>query len=342
MSRSSKILAGVVAALAGLWLVYSGAWLYESRWIAGQIAALAVPPPGRPALKAEKTEVSGYPFKLKVVLSAVEIDAATGMPELQQAILPRIEAESRPWAFKRWRFYAPAGAEGHFKDGGVMSAGTLGGRVSVDDTSAASAPAALQLKLDIAGFHVVEKDRTISADGLNLIVTLPPQPPSDHQGVSGTFSVSAEQVHLPQPVPPLGDTIAHFAVAGTVNGAVPLLPLTQALDAWRKQGGTLDLHDLDLEWRDLAVAGNGTLALDGGLQPIGAFSMTLSGYDAILEALATSGQLKPAEAGYMRMGLDLLAQPEGGKRVLKAPVTVQDGGLYIGPAKISTLPKIRW
>jgi hypothetical protein len=184
---------------------------------------------------------------------------------------------------------------------------------------------------------------TLAGDRLTLAVSVPRQAPADHLGTAGSFSLDIAGLHLPAAVPPLGGVIDHIAVAGVVLGAIPALPLPQALDTWQKQGGTLEVRQLDLAWQSLAASGNGTLALDASLQPIGAFSMELAGYGAILNALVVGGQLKPDAARFIRLGLDLLAQPDAsGHRVLKAPVTLQDGSVYIGPARLAKMPVIRW
>jgi hypothetical protein len=116
------------------------------------------------------------------------------------------------------------------------------------------------------------------------------------------------------------------------------------LSAWRDAGGALDVKEFDLDWPPIAVSGNGTLALDNGLQPMGAFTLKFRGFFEALDGLAAEGMVTRDQAGTARLVLGLLAKrpPEGGPPELTAPFTAQDRQLAVGPLKLMEIPAVTW
>jgi hypothetical protein len=93
----------------------------------------------------------------------------------------------------------------------------------------------------------------------------------------------------------------------------------------------------------LAIRGSGTLALDAELQPEGAFSGAVQGYDELLAALAGGGQIRPNDVGLARLALGFLAKPgPGGKPEIATSFTIQNGEMRLGPAKLGRAPRIHW
>ena len=126
-------------------------------------------------------------------------------------------------------------------------------------------------------------------------------------------------------------------------GPVPPAPPRQAATAWRDAGGTLELERVALRWGTLAVTGSGTMALDAELQPIGAFSAAVEGYDELLTALVGAGRVRSNDAGLARMALGFLAKPgPGGRPQIAAPFTIQAGQMLLGPVKLGPAPRIPW
>ncbi len=142
---------------------------------------------------------------------------------------------------------------------------------------------------------------------------------------------------------PLGTDLRTVRVSGTLNGNPPGKLERDALDAWRQDGGTIDIRQVVLGWGALDVSANGTLALDAALRPLGAFTTELQGHRALLAALEQGGTLRRKEASAARLALDLLSKPSGngdGRRVVTVPLTAQRGRLYLGPVRLLKLPPI--
>ncbi len=113
------------------------------------------------------------------------------------------------------------------------------------------------------------------------------------------------------------------------------------LARWRDGGGTVDLRRMVLVWGPLKVDGKGTVALDGEMRPLGAGTAKLQGLSPTLDRLVARGQVKAQDASVAKIVLGLLAQPtaEGGSEVT-APITAQNGRLFLGPVSILTLPRL--
>jgi hypothetical protein len=124
---------------------------------------------------------------------------------------------------------------------------------------------------------------------------------------------------------------------------VPGGRLVQAISEWRDAGGTIELDNLQLKWGELGTTASGTIALDRELQPVGGFSGAIQGYDQILTALVQSGRMRAAEAGLARLALAMLAKagPDG-KPAITTAFTIQNGQMYLGPAKLGKAPRIAW
>ena len=70
----------------------------------------------------------------------------------------------------------------------------------------------------------------------------------------------------------------------------------------------------------------------------------ITGFRETVDALVTAGRLRPRVAMTAKIVLGVLAKtPEdGGRPRITAPLSAQDGALYIGPVKLFDLPVIRW
>jgi hypothetical protein len=143
--------------------------------------------------------------------------------------------------------------------------------------------------------------------------------------------------------PGLKDTIDEIGFGVTLMGAFPSGPLAQAAAKWRDSGGSLELDNLDLHWGDIRVTGSGTLALDNTLQPVGSLSGGVAGFDQLLTALVAAGRIKASDARMARLALALLAKPgPDGRPEITSSLSIQDGQMFLGPAKLGPAPRIDW
>lgn len=192
-------------------------------------------------------------------------------------------------------------------------------------------------------------DLTAQAAGLPLPIAAleveaiqPGQPPAAHTDTGLTVTLTATGLTLPETAPAsLGREVARAELSARVMGRPPRVE-PAGLSAWSRDGGTVELDRLALDWGPLALAMNGTLALDGELQPQAALTAEIRGGNAVLDAMKPT--LRPNEAALARTVLTMLSRPTGpsGEPVITAPVTVQNRALFLGPLKIASVPRVAW
>jgi hypothetical protein len=336
----SKLSAGV-ALIAVLVALYSAVWLL----LAGQTrravdAYVARQHEQGVNLTIASQAVEGFPALIEVRLVGIAADGLPHVPNGRLAI-PTLMAWARPWRLDAWRFSLLGGAT---IDGpqGHVSFDLLGGHASAVLGPGAT-PGGSQADLHVDNIVISQGDRVLKARRAGVTLRLPPTPPRAHEEPLFSATLEAHKVTLPSPIAPLGQEVDHLTLDGTWRGALPPGKLADALAAWRDDGGTIELQGIDLGWGPLTAVADGTLALDKDLQPLGAFSARIMGYDAVLDALIASGGIRQSDAALARMGLSMMAQRGAdGTPQLKTPVSVQDGAVFMGPARLMKLSKVTW
>jgi hypothetical protein len=160
---------------------------------------------------------------------------------------------------------------------------------------------------------------------------------------------SAEAIAVPPPSGgrswAFGPRIASISYDLALTGPLPRgSDLASRAASWRDGGGTLELRRLALGWGPLGLFGTATMALDDHMQPMGAATVRLVGYDAALDALANAGVLAPSAAQAAKGVLAILARPPegGGPPQVELPVTLQDRTLAAGRFPLLKLPEWVW
>jgi hypothetical protein len=284
--------------------------------------------------------VSGYPTAFRVDLgSAVLRDGAImPSPELH---LPVLSGTARPWDFADWRVVAPKGFTADFAAAGgtvpaKLIAQTADGVVSIEPGGRWT----MWLSLRDAA---VEAGAPVLVGLAHATLAVPPKQSRGHADPVTVLAVEASKIKLPAAIAPLGDTIDQLDFAATAKGAIASGKLADAVAAWRDAGGTIEFDNLRVKWGALNATATGTIALNQELQPTGGFSGTIQGYDQILTALVQNGQMRATDAGLARIALTFLAKagPDG-KPEIRTAFTIQNGQMFLGPAKLGRAPRITW
>jgi hypothetical protein len=162
---------------------------------------------------------------------------------------------------------------------------------------------------------------------------------------SGRISVEASAISYPvAPVPGLGRKTARLSFKAQVKGGVPLGHDADAMARWRDDGGTLEISQMIINHGPLELNGDGTVALDRSLQPIGAFSLRVRGIIEAVDRLEEAGLIKPRAASLTKSVLSAMAGSkwDGGGGDIKVPLSIQDNKLYLGPVAVAKVPVVRW
>lgn len=189
----------------------------------------------------------------------------------------------------------------------------------------------LTLTLDplTPGTGAADRTPVYRLDGAITALTLP-------QTVTGQFGTAMTETRLQ------AEIRGPFVVPGT-GGAKGPATLVQALQTWRDGGGTLEVQRLYTDWAPLKIGVAGTMALDEGLQPEGAFSTSINGLVPMLERMERQGVVRGRDASIARVLLGAMGQrgPDGSV-THTLPLSIQNQKLTIGPVPLMQLPPVRW
>jgi hypothetical protein len=341
MRRPERL--GLAALILMLTLVgaYSAYWWIAARRLESGLGEWAQAMRARQIEASWKTlEVSGYPlgFTVEIADAAWRDDALTPAPRIRAPVLV---GAARPWDFANWRLAAPQGVSADLaasggRPGVAVAAMTGDGAVSIGRDGGAT----IWVTLREIG---AEAGKTVRVDLADAWIALPQAPPASHAEPAIGVAVVLRQVRLPAATHALGGAIDELALGLTFKGVLPNGPLPQALAAWRDSGGTIELDNLRLDWGGLGATATGALSLDRDLQPIGGFTGAIEGYDQVLSALVQSGRMRASDAGLARLALTMLAKagPDGRPQITTS-LTMQNGQMFLGPARLGPAPRIAW
>lgn len=191
----------------------------------------------------------------------------------------------------------------------------------------------------------------LSVASLHLDVQLPANPPSDFHDPAATLDISVSGVDMPVGMPQLlPGPIAEANLTGVIMG--PLLPsagvapppdLAGFLAHWRDAGGVVNLSSFTFAQGPLDLTGNGTLALDANLQPLGSGKVTATGLSDLVDLLAARGAMKHKDAGIAQAVINGLQKPGAdGRPQVTIGLNIQDSIVSFGFARLAKLPQIIW
>jgi hypothetical protein len=341
MRRSKRLGLLIFAALLLATGAYTAYWFAVAGRVENGLIAWAQ------SARAEKIDVSwqqmrvsGYPaaFRVDLVSAGLRDGGVTPSPKFS---IPLLSAVARPWDISEWRLSAPDRFVSGLATGAVSPLAKLTAKAA-DGFVAIEPEGGWKLWLTVRD-ATVEAGARVGIKSADATASVPAKPPRGHSDPIVAFAVAARQIILPIGIAPLGDAIDELDLTATVKGLVPSGKLADAVAAWRDAGGAIELDNLRLKWGALSATATGTLALDRELQPSGRLSGAIRGYDQILMALVQNGQMRPADAGLARIALTMLAKtgPDGEPEI-RTVLSMEDGKMFLGPAKLGKAPRLTW
>lgn len=290
----------------------------------------------------QSLETGGFPLHLRLEMTAPVLANPGGADWRTE----RLVAHAEPFDWTHLRVDAAGRHRLSWRDGeALVQADTA--RVDVnlsrDGTleDATLLAAALTVTGQGAGLLGAEP---LSAGGLALTWDPLPVARPDHTTATARFSVTAHDVVLP-PLPglPLDRALGLIEITGRVLGALADAPLSESIGRWSADGGTVELDHVSLEWLPMALEAQGTLALDPAGQPLASLSTRMRGFGPLMDRLAEAGTIPADTANAAKMMLLLIARPDTkGRPSVPVPVSLQDGNLYLGPARVAWIGTINW
>ena len=342
--RKRWIIGGVgLAVLLGA--AYTGYWFWLAQtfqqnlvlWV-DQQRAMGYP------ISYASGEPGGYPLSIHIALSEVAIDSPPGRA------LWRVETASKVLSIAPW---APLSLR--VADGEMPAPCNL--RWVADGRNFGLSVDGMDLKIrlstagDLPAVAISGRSADVTEQGQQIAGLVQPsgsvdllRATTDSQS-SVEFLLSAHGIDFVPPGQAGAKAVETYdwLVAGQIKGPVPLAPSPEALAAWSSEGGHVELTQFNANWEaTTTVSGDGTVALDPTLQPVGAFSAVVRGYDEAVDAAVGRGVMTAAQGTAVKLWLGARAEKDEHGFKVKLPLTIQDGFVSMGPIKLAQVPRIAW
>lgn len=280
--------------------------------------------------------INGFPGRMQIKLAEIHAKDPEGGWTFD---IPSLQAELIPWA--------PDSINGHVVDPVSMQLdkGVLPGRYTLQAKSNALHLNAIdggQMTLELDALHIADEGHGDALDVASLTATLK----RGTAPVLGTVDLAIRDLDYPARWRnAFGQHLERLLTRLQLNGnELPAGPDAAAIRAWSNDGGAIDVQSLDLVHGVLGLNGEGTLALDNDLQPIGAFTARIAGFQAAIDQLVAAGMVRPDDGKLAKVVLGVMAKvPKGGGPLqISLPLTLQDRKLSVGPLPLVRLPMINW
>ena len=198
----------------------------------------------------------------------------------------------------------------------------------------------------LANVSVADTNGDVSQiDSLTIDRTRANTAPADEHGEAYGVALQLAGFALPTShATPLGRTLSQLVFEAHVLGPLPPALDEDALTRWRDAGGTIAVPRLIGQFGPLVMSAEATLAFDKEMQPLGAGTGRIQGFAPALDALAASQVIRLNDANTAKAFLSMLARPPtpGAPPQLTAPLTIQEGKLFVGPVAVMTMPRLQW
>ncbi len=281
-------------------------------------------------------QIVGFPSQIALEIQNFQFNHANGEWRIT---LPYAKAHGIPWQLDR--------VEGHIGVP-INIEHTRGTRT--DSYVVSSAANSFNVMLDNPGIFAFEmSELNVTGSTISQPIMMKTFMGTLGGGDTDLFlqsSIKAAGIRLSDPeLSPFGEEIASLEVDIDVDvrpSSASSLP--QELDIWRRDGGAIEVRRLSVRHGVLGLDGDGTITLDRNLQPEGAFSASVSGFNPAVDALIAQGLVPKAEGQLAKAALGLFAKAPsgGGPKTIDIPLTVQEGRLSAGPFPLMRIPRIYW
>lgn len=134
--------------------------------------------------------------------------------------------------------------------------------------------------------------------------------------------------------------ISKLAIVTELHGHLPQPVSAQSLMAWRDAGGTLEVTSLDLNWGEVTLTAEGSLALDEDMRPLGALTLKAVNVLPLVRYLASLDLIDKDTAPVLAEGIatiTALGDTGTAQNPLSLPLTIQGGQILLGPIPIATV-----
>lgn len=283
----------------------------------------------------DRLSVGGFPFRIALGADGLYIAQPRATPSWSIGT-PHLDVYTHPWT----PAHLVAAAENFDAALGSVTALAATARASWQALSDST-------RLDSQFHDVVFRSAGTNEEGaratdMELHVRLPSDAPDGTE--TGLFAeeradlaISAREVRLgPWAARAPSRLMASFDAQLALMGSIAFPSTINEIAAWRDAGGTLEIRRIALQWGDVRLEGEGSLALDERMRLMGALTLQVEQPRAIIEWLSAQNLIDRNIRPFLPGALAALEQgTQGG--ALTLPLTLQDGRVYLGPLPIARM-----
>jgi hypothetical protein len=190
------------------------------------------------------------------------------------------------------------------------------------------------------------KGGRFSTDEAVIDGTYDPSIIDDIESSSVTFKMDVQKLIFPASIKlPMGSQIAKLSFEGSMMGGIEQGTFRKSLENWRDAGGTVEIPKFSMAYGPLRlVRSDGTVALDGNLQPVGAFTAKVTGFFELLDSLRLIGWIKGKDSVTAKITMSPFFRKDenGGPPSLNLAISAQDGKIFAGQHKLADMPPVNW
>ena len=337
MRRRRRIVVVPTTLIALIAAGWTGGWYWAAGKVESQAKAFAANPPPGVTVDPGTVRVEGFPLAFTVESQAPSLRRVDGLAWNAAGVV----ATAKPWTLPDVAFSIAPPQRVTLPGSPALIAEVKGSGSGTARIGSDGKPTRVLLTLSQVELTGGLLQAPLPVDRVNGAVDRAP----DEAGAGAAASLDVEGIETPDlGLEAMGRRVDMVAARLTVLGTPPKAATAPELTAWRAAGGKLRVDQLALRWGPLQIDAGGTLDLDDRLQPQGTLTAKIRGYGAVIEDLQKAGLVKERDAGFAKVGLDLMAgQPAAdGTRTVTAPIAIEKGKVSFGPLQVAKLPEIRW
>jgi len=296
-------------------------------------------------------EISGYPFVFRTILTKPQLSlsntpASSDRREWRWQS-SQIIAEMRPWDLSSMKLDVSGSNHIEFKRGAVRDVYRAATRQFVISAIIGNDGLPNISSLTVGGLEVRdERDNDIlSARHIHFRAERLFPPELANEKPTFDFNADVQDLFLQKAFSfPMGRKIKSFHVKLQLLGPLKRPVNRETLEAWRDEGGIIEISALEARYGSMQMVASGTMALDSELQPLAAMSVKLQGYIPALDQLRSVGVIGPGEAAIAKLVLGTLFRREvdGGEAAVRLPLNIRDRGVKAGGIKLFSIPRLDW
>lgn len=183
---------------------------------------------------------------------------------------------------------------------------------------------------------VMTQDTVVTIPELNVRSFFLPRLPLHIKAPQG-INVQSTKMHA------YFNTIDYIAVAGTIPNRLPRSTRAMDMQAWRDEGGAIDVDMFLIRKGPLTIDAYGAARLDDNMQPDLEMQAFITGHMAFLVDMRQNGAIESRPALLAAAVMNGLTKTgDDGIPAMHLQLAIRNGALYAGPIRITDVPPLRW